>query len=109
MKKPAGITVRRIGTASPLYAAGVRRGDRIVAINGDPVLDELDARFYLAAAEFSVAFVRNGAGRAVRVVRQPGSYLDIEFNQAPVRRCAEPMHFLASLTRCRRACARSSI
>ncbi len=67
MKKPSrGLVIQGIDPGSPAVEMGLKIGDRIVAINGTPITDELDLRFYesdecidldvISAAEESIFF-----------------------------------------------------
>jgi putative radical SAM enzyme (TIGR03279 family) len=80
-------TVRRVPRGSPLYRAGVRSGDKITAVNGQRVADELDFRFHAASPRLQIALIRNGALRTVGAERAQGSFLNIEFHEKAIRRC----------------------
>lgn len=89
MTTPApGIRIRALSSRSPFYRAGLRKGDRIAAINGAPVRDELDFRFHAAAASQSVAFLRHGRQGIVSVSRRAGVVPGIDFSEKPIRRCS---------------------
>jgi hypothetical protein len=66
-----GVEVERVAAGSPADDAGVRRGDRLVAISGKPVRSELVARDRLAGlrpdARVGLRLVRDGQAVAVRV------------------------------------------
>jgi putative radical SAM enzyme (TIGR03279 family) len=87
MNRCRGIQVTRLEPASPLYTAGVRIGDRIMAINGEEVGDELDLRFYAAASAFSLDIERRGRAATLEIVRREGSSLGVEFRPDAIRRC----------------------
>jgi putative radical SAM enzyme (TIGR03279 family) len=83
-----GVVVARLDRLSPLYEAGLRRGDRIVAVDGNVVVDELDLRFFAAAQEFRLDAVRRGTAVSFGVTRSSGYTLGVEFRPAAIRRCA---------------------
>jgi putative radical SAM enzyme (TIGR03279 family) len=83
-----GIKIRHLPRTSGFYSAGLRNGDVIIAVNGKVISDELEFRYLAASPCFRLAFTRNGHGRTAVVKREAGSFLDIEFCQAEVRRCA---------------------
>ena len=94
MPRPsAGIAVLRVPSASLLHMAGLRKDDCIIAVNGDPVSDELDLRFLTASPEFQLQIMRNERSLILPVSRIPGSFLDIEVVQKPIRRCANKCIF----------------
>jgi putative radical SAM enzyme (TIGR03279 family) len=88
IKKPPGIKIRVLPKTSVFFRAGMRPGDIIVSVNGQRVTDELDFRFLAAASPLQIDFFRKGRKRSVTVEREQGTFLDIEFHQKPVRRCA---------------------
>jgi putative radical SAM enzyme (TIGR03279 family) len=46
-----GVKIRVVEAASPAHRAGLAPGDEIVAVNGNPVPDELALKFFLAESE----------------------------------------------------------
>jgi putative radical SAM enzyme (TIGR03279 family) len=86
--KQCGIKIRCCAPSSGFYRAGLRKGDRIVAVNGDGISDELEFRYLAASPEFRLAVIRKGRPRTMTVQRKPGAFLDIDFHEAAVRRCA---------------------
>jgi putative radical SAM enzyme (TIGR03279 family) len=93
VKKQRGIKVRTIPSGSPFFRSGLRKGDRIVAVNGEAVADELDFRFSAASPLLNVDIRRNCAIKTVSLERKPGSFLDIEFYQESIGRCANKCIF----------------
>ena len=82
------LTIRTVSPRSAFYAAGVRKGDRITAINGQTVVDELDFRFFAASPRLLLDIIRNNRHRTLTVERTPGSFPEIEFYEKAIRRCA---------------------
>ena len=87
MRVKKGITIFRIDTRSPLYAAGLQKGDVVCAVNGEPVDDELDFSFTTARDFFEIAVCRKKKKMTVTVQRAPGEFLGVEFSPTPIRRC----------------------
>lgn len=83
-----GILATQVERSSPLYAAGLRKGDRITGIDGNSVADELDLRFFAAISEFRINAVRRGRPMSFDVNRAMGAGLGVEFQPAAIRRCA---------------------
>lgn len=54
---------------------GIRVGDHLIAINGNPITDILDYRFYLCEKKLSVLLCRDGAEYTVQIKK--GEYDDI--------------------------------
>jgi len=88
MTKMTGILVTRLETSSPLHKEGLRAGDRIMAVDGYPIDDELDLRFYAAAPEFRLEVLRRGRVRNLDITRKAGAALGVEFGPETIRRCA---------------------
>jgi putative radical SAM enzyme (TIGR03279 family) len=88
MQKSPGIRIRAVPKSSVFFRAGLRPGDIIVSVTGQAVTDELDFRFLAAATPLRIEIIRKGRKRSVTVEREQGTFLDVEFHQKPVRRCA---------------------
>jgi putative radical SAM enzyme (TIGR03279 family) len=88
IKKSPGIRIRALPKTSVFFRAGMRPGDIIVSVNGQQVTDELDFRFLAATSPLQIDLFRNNQKRSVTVERKHGTFLDLEFHQKPVRRCA---------------------
>ena len=84
----SGLIVTLLPSSSPLYRAGLRKGDRVLAVSGEPVGDELDFRFYAASPEFQIDFDRRGKQHTILVERDSGAGLEVEFRPERIRRCA---------------------
>lgn len=67
---PGAPVVVRVEDESPMARAGVRRGDRITAIDGRPLVDHGDLLDRLRRAEGSVAFTIERAGRLIPKVAE---------------------------------------
>ena len=108
-------TISHIDPDSPLRHAA-HPGDRLVSINGNPITDVLDYKYYAYDPELAVCLRRpDGTEHTVHVSKPLGGELGLDFEtylmdrarttptRAPTTACS------ASSTRCRRVCARRCI
>jgi putative radical SAM enzyme (TIGR03279 family) len=86
--KAAGIRIRTIPKTSVFFEAGIRKGDTILSVNNEKVSDELDFRFLAATSLLRIVFARGNRLLSAEVERKTGTFLDMEFYEQPVRRCA---------------------
>jgi len=64
-------------------AAGICRGDRLVAVNGNPVRDILELSFFAADCEVELTVISSdGTKRRVRIAKDPDEDLGLEFESA---------------------------
>lgn len=82
-----GLPVRCVEPDSCARKAGIRRGDRIVEIDGEAVSDEVDLMFLLARPRPEVTFVRKGRIRKNILRRIPGRPSGIQPAPTAIRRC----------------------
>jgi putative radical SAM enzyme (TIGR03279 family) len=75
---PAGL-VRRVAPLSLAERVGLRPGDRLLAVDGHPLRDAIDFRFYAAEERFRLAFRRDGRDADVEAERHSGEDLGVEF------------------------------
>ena len=87
-KKEAGVKVRNVERDSPFYVAGVRRGDRIVLINGERINDELDFLFFSAGDCLRVRVLRDGRPIIFMVERYEGDQTGVTIVEKPIRQCS---------------------
>lgn len=93
-----GIVGGRIARArfgSPAWRAGIRPGDRVVAVDGRPIVDILDWRWATAAGSVDIEILRDGVLRAARLRAGHGP-LGIEFEGElfdGVRECTNACSF----------------
>jgi len=77
-------------------AAGLAVGDRIIAINAQPLRDAIDFQFYGGDDRLELSVERQGRRRAVRLVRRPGADLGVELEAprpAEIATCANKCVF----------------
>jgi len=72
-----GVVVGAVAARGPAQRGGLRPGDRIVAINGQPVRDVIDFHFNAGEARLTCAVEREGASASV-VVERRGADLGLE-------------------------------
>ncbi len=72
--------IRAVEPRSPAYRAGVRVGETLTHINGHPILDVLDYKFYGYEPRLELTLRGDGGeSRTVRVRKQEGEDLGLEF------------------------------
>ena len=77
-------------------AAGLAVGDRIMAINAQPLRDAIDFQFYGGDDRLDLSVEREGRRRALRLVRRPGADLGVELEAprpAEIATCANKCVF----------------
>ncbi len=83
--------IRRIEPLSVAATAGLLPGDALLAINGHPLRDVIDAQFYAAEDRLQLLYQRAGVEHTVVVRREFGQALGIEFEHPTfdidIRRC----------------------
>jgi putative radical SAM enzyme (TIGR03279 family) len=83
--------IQRVEPGSAAEQAGLCPGDDLIAINGHPLRDVIDAQFYAAEEVLTLRFVRDGATREVTVQRAFGQALGLQFVHPTfdidIRRC----------------------
>ncbi len=64
---------------SPAHRAGARPGETLAAVNGHPIVDVLDYKFYTYDPVLELTLERDGARRTVRVRKREGEELGLNF------------------------------
>jgi putative radical SAM enzyme (TIGR03279 family) len=78
-----GVVVAAVRPRTPAATAGLAAGDRILAINGQPLRDAIDFQFYGAEDRLELSVQRDdGSPRPVRLARRAGVELGLEL-EAP--------------------------
>ena len=75
------MVVAAVRQRTPAARAGLQSGDRIVAINGEPLRDVIDFHFHGGVTELQLSVERNGRTRSA-VLRRAGPELGLEL-EAP--------------------------
>ena len=79
---PAGVVVRSVRRGSAAAGAGLLEGDRLLAINGEPLRDVIDFHFNAGEEELDIEVERGGARAMLRLTRRRGRDLGLEL-EAP--------------------------
>ena len=90
-----GVVVAAVRAGTPAAAAGLRAGDRILAINGRRLRDAIDFQFHAADDRLDLAVERAGAARALSL-RRRGPELGLELEPprpAEIATCANKCVF----------------
>lgn len=74
-----GLPVEGVEPGSPAAVAGMKAGDLIVEVDGVPVRDLIDFRYYSSEEEFYLTFRRLGKAHTVRIEREWGEEVGIRF------------------------------
>jgi putative radical SAM enzyme (TIGR03279 family) len=77
-----GGAVREVAARSLAHRIGLQAGDRLLAVDGRPLRDAIDFRFYAAEERFCLRFARDGRESEIEVQRRPGEGLGVEFESA---------------------------
>jgi putative radical SAM enzyme (TIGR03279 family) len=82
-----GVAVVAVEPGSPAHKGGVRPGDRVLRVNGEPVRDALDFRWLAAAEEVTLEVATGETVRIVRLSRTPHEGFGIELAPPRWRAC----------------------
>ena len=75
-------TIVDVLEGSPAWNAGLRKGDRLVSLNGREIIDVLDFRFEEEETRLKVGFVRDGVSREVTVRKGEYDELGLVFAES---------------------------
>lgn len=90
-----GVVVAAVMARTPASRAGLRPGDRIVAINGAPLRDVIDFHFHAGEDRLRLSVERDGRSRTARLLRS-GSDLGLQLEAprpAEIATCANKCVF----------------
>ncbi len=68
-----------VDPGSPAARKGIRPGETLAEVNGHPIIDVLDYKFYTYDPELTLTLTRDGARRVVRVKKEEGRELGLNF------------------------------
>ena len=86
--------ILKIKEGSAAALAGLKAGDELQTIDGQPLRDSLDFTFLSADEELTVRISRSGQGELdLEMAREPGEEWGIEIEPDPVRRCGNDCIF----------------
>lgn len=74
------VVIKAVQKGSPAEKKGIRAGEKLVAVNGHPVEDVLDYRFYLMEPALSVAVEGEKGLRVLRIHKEEYDDLGLEFD-----------------------------
>src|SRR3989454_9076417 len=77
-----GVVVAAVRARTAAATAGLRPGDRVLAINGHALRDAIDFRFHGGDERLALSVERDGARHALRLARRAGAELGVEL-EAP--------------------------
>ena len=93
---PKGLIVSRVEPGSLVERAGLREGDEVIAVDGQPIRDVIDYRFCTAEESFEIAYRRGTEGHVAFIERDYSHPLGLDF-QCPtsdgIRRCSNGCDF----------------
>ncbi|MBE6739363.1 MAG: DUF512 domain-containing protein [Ruminococcaceae bacterium] len=76
------VIIDGVAEKSPAYKKGVKKGDKILTINGNEIIDVLDYRFYQNEKRLKVEIEsENGKVKTVRINKGEYEELGLEFNE----------------------------
>jgi putative radical SAM enzyme (TIGR03279 family) len=85
-----GVLVIAVEPESLAYDGGIRAGDTLLEINGEPVLDQLSYQFLIAQRDLTeVAFLRPGGDRASATLENGGDGIGVDLAQDEVKVCKQ--------------------
>jgi putative radical SAM enzyme (TIGR03279 family) len=85
-----GVLVISVEPGSLSYESGIRAGDTLLEINGEPVLDQLSYQFLITQRDLTeLAFQRPGGARATATVENGGDGIGVDLAQDEVKVCKQ--------------------
>ena len=80
--------IQSVDSNSPAQRAGVRPGERLLDVNGNPIVDVLDYKFYTYDPKLTLTLEDpTGEVRKLRIHKQPGQDLGINFETYLMDHC----------------------
>ena len=93
LKTLAGIKIISVVSTGVAFNTGLRKGDIILSVNGEPVNDDLDFMFFSAGQDVNALVMRKQRRFSVFMERANGEDLGIRFKDRPIRRCCNKCIF----------------
>lgn len=87
------VRIASVDPGSPAEALGWAKGDQILAVNGEPVEDELDFRFKTAEETLALKLRKGGTVVEETVEREPGAGLGVELEEFRIKTCGDDCIF----------------
>ncbi|MDD5018097.1 MAG: DUF512 domain-containing protein [Eubacteriales bacterium] len=73
--------VKSVEHGSPSERCGIRPGDKIVSVNGEPLIDYIDYVYFSSKKKLKLAFFNDTGKRRVRIKKDEDESLGLEFIQ----------------------------
>lgn len=83
----SGVQVRSVSRGSPFYRGGLRKGDTILTINDEAIVDDLDFHFFIAEEQLLLVIRRGTVTLRLSVEREEGDFSGVELVERPIRHC----------------------
>ena len=88
IRRAEGVQVTRVAPGGLADRAGLRAGDRILEIHGEPVLDQLNYQYLVSLRDLtSLRILRPDGTEFRRRLRNGGDGLGLDLAQDPIRTC----------------------
>ena len=82
------LEIARVLPGSTAARYGLKRGERLVSVNGREIHDSIDFLFHASDERLSLIITgKQGVTRTLRIVKDPDDTLGIEFPALTIRRC----------------------
>ena len=88
-----GLLIQAVIEDSPGWDAGIRKGDRLLALNGFPLRDLIDLEFYQAESEILIEYRSGEEVIQVILEKDPDESLGIAVDPPPIKRCPNDCEF----------------
>jgi putative radical SAM enzyme (TIGR03279 family) len=87
MRAHQGLRIQTVSVSSPSGRAGLKPGDVIITVQGQPVEDELDFSYLCADRVLEIEIQRRGIRRRVSIERHWGELIGLDFFQHKAKQC----------------------
>ncbi|MEK6775812.1 MAG: DUF512 domain-containing protein [bacterium] len=87
LRKTDGIRIMSVQPGSRAEISGIREGDYLLRINGYPIHDPIDYRFFESEEEVVLDVEREAAGHRVELIKEIDEDLGLELKEPRYRRC----------------------
>jgi putative radical SAM enzyme (TIGR03279 family) len=83
----SGIEIEGVAPGSTAEAAGLRKGDVLLSLNGRPLRDAIDFMFYRGAGTLTLEFLRDKSKARIQVLADGGEDIGITVKPFKVKTC----------------------
>ncbi len=88
-----GLLIQAVAENSPGWDAGLRKGDRLISMNGFVLRDLIDLEFYQADSDILLEFRSGGEIVRVELEKDPDASLGVMVDPPPIKRCPNDCEF----------------